>query len=159
MSILNNGGCLRVSQPNYYIKRTVVSSEYTVPTLKDCDSLAEYAQRMHVAAKGINAHSTTIRANEIEIYAAIQLILNIVELGDNLTPFDTAFTLRQHFNFYSKNNNMAICAVSEALRRLEEVGAVEKIRVYYQPEYSNYPTGYREAYRVINLDIDVPPEY
>ena len=158
MSVLNNTGCQRTAQIGYYTARNIKSAEQTIPNLDDCEYLSEYVQRMAHAAR-TSARAITTRANEIEIYAAIQLIRHVAQGDDYLTPLETAFQLREHFGFYSKNNNIATCAVSEALRRLEEVGALEKVRVFYQSPYCRYPSGYRDAYRVVNLAIDVPPEF
>ena len=139
------------TRPNYYTAR---NTENSISAISRLDSYETSQEFLIAVAKARYAamHQRNVLANEIEIYAAAQLIQSISDPHDILTIYDTAQKLLQHYGFYSKDGGVAVCAVKNALERMVEVGAAKKINVCV---HGNYQT----AYEIIDNSYKVASEF
>lgn len=133
--------------PNYYTARNTENPIAVVSRMDTYETTSEFLTAIS-KARDAARHQRNVLANEIEIYAAAQLIQSISEPQDILTIYDTAKKLWQRYRFFSKDGGIAICAVKNALERMVEVGAAKKINVCVS---GNYQTAYEvvdNCYRV-----------
>ena len=150
MSELKNSHAWK-SQPNYYTAR---NTESCIAAVSRLDTYEHYSDFLVAISKARFAamHHRNVLANEIEIYAAAQLIQTISEPQDILTIYDTAQKLYQRYGFYSKNGRIAACAVKNALERMVEIGAAKKVNACVS---GNYQT----AYEIIDNSVKVISEF
>ena len=148
MSILKNSHAWK-TRTGYYTARNTESPIAAVSRLDTYENHGEFLQSIS-KARYAAMHQRIVLANEIEIYAAAQLIQNISEPQEILTIQDTAYKLLHNYGFYSKNGGIAVCAVKNALERMVEVGAAKKVSVHV---CGNYQTAYEiidNSYKVVS---------
>lgn len=137
MSTLKNSRAWK-TRPGYYTTRNTESPISAVSRLDTYENSSEFLRAIS-QARYAAMHQRNVLANEIEIYAAAQLIQDISDPQDILTIHDTASKLLQNYGFYSKGGGIPIHAVKNALERMVEVGAAKRVRVY---ACGTYMTGY-----------------
>ena len=150
MSTLKNSHAWK-TKPNYYTTRNTESPISAVSRLDTYENSGEFLHAIF-NARFAAMRQRYVLANEIEIYAAAQLIQSISDPQDILTIQDTAYKLLHNYGFYSKNGGYATNAVKNALERMVEIGAAKRINVCVS---GNYQT----AYEIIDNSEKVISEF
>lgn len=150
MSTLKNSRACKTGT-GYYTARNTESPISAVSRLDAYENSGDFLLAIS-KARYAAMHQRNVLANEIEIYAAAQLIQTISDPQDILTIQDTAWKLLHNYGFYSKNGGIPVCAVKNALERMVEVGAAKKVNVCVSRTYQT-------AYEIIDNSYKVASEF